>query len=128
MKVGETGNYDDILGLLLESNYREMQENNDRKNGGMSIKDVIGECKLFYFAGQETTANLLAWTMVLLSNHSDWQARARDEVLRVFGNGKPDGDGLNHLTVASLNPMGFDTVSLVVSILFLDVFENCILL
>ena len=104
MKVGEIAT-DDLLGILIQSNHREMRENGERKNIGMSIKDIIEECKLFYFAGQETTSVLLLWTMVLLSKHSNWQVRAREEVLRVFGNKKPDGDGLNHLKIVSINPI-----------------------
>ena len=104
MKVGETAN-DDLLGLLIQSNHREMQEKYEKKNVGMSMEDVIEECKLFYFAGHETTSVLLLWTMVLLSKHSNWQDRAREEVLQVFGNKKPEDDGLSHLKIVSMNPI-----------------------
>lgn len=90
MKGGQP-THDDLLGILLESNQKETQK--------MSIEDVIEECKLFHFAGQETTSNLLVWSMILLSQHQSWQTQARDEVFRVYGHNKPDTDGLSHLKI-----------------------------
>ncbi|KAK9052588.1 hypothetical protein SSX86_029217 [Deinandra increscens subsp. villosa] len=92
---------EDLLGLLLDSNDKEIKQQGNT-NFGLSIDEVIEECKLFYFAGQETTANLLTWTMILLGQHMNWQDRARDEVLKVFGDRKPDIDGLSHLKIINM--------------------------
>ncbi|KAL6536107.1 hypothetical protein OROHE_012951 [Orobanche hederae] len=100
IEAREEANSNDLLGILLESNFREIQQKGN--DFGMSLKEVIEECKLFYIAGQETTSALLVWTMILLSKHPDWQVRARNEVLQFLKSDEPYFQGLNHLKIVTM--------------------------
>uniref|UniRef100_A0A0D3EQY1 non-specific serine/threonine protein kinase n=1 Tax=Oryza barthii TaxID=65489 RepID=A0A0D3EQY1_9ORYZ len=100
MKEGESTK-DDLLGILLESNMRHTEENS-QSSQGLTIKDIMEECKLFYFAGADTTSVLLTWTILLLSMHPEWQDRARKEILGLFGKNKPEYDGLSHLKIVTM--------------------------
>ncbi|XWS69605.1 hypothetical protein CRYUN_Cryun04dG0192900 [Craigia yunnanensis] len=86
----------DFLGLLVNA-YHDLDE---RKR--ISIEDLIDECKTFYFAGQETTNSLLAWTVLLLAIHTDWQEKARREVIEVFGNQNPHPEGIAKLKTITM--------------------------
>ncbi|CAO2818237.1 unnamed protein product [Amaranthus hypochondriacus] len=95
----------DLLGILMDSNLNEIRQTvglNKDQHAGMSLEEVIEECKLFYLAGHETTSTLLTWTLLLLSKHQDWQARAREEVLKTFGSNVPDFEGLSHLKIVTM--------------------------
>lgn len=99
MREGNASN-EDLLGVLMECNIAETKEAGNSKPI-MTMDDIIGELKLFYFAGMDTTAVLLTWTLVVLSIHPEWQDRTREEVLCVFGKDQPDLDGINQLKVVS---------------------------
>jgi len=79
----------DLLGLLLQFT------TGDNQKYRITIEEVIEECKLFYFAGQETTSTLLTWTLVLLSMHPVWQQKAREEALRTCGKNAPDIESIS---------------------------------
>jgi PHYB activation tagged suppressor 1 len=69
----------DLLGLMIKAS------SDGGKVGPITVNDIVEECKTFFFAGKQTTSNLLTWTTVLLAMHPEWQERARQEVLRVCG-------------------------------------------
>ncbi|MCL7037863.1 hypothetical protein MKW94_008528 [Papaver nudicaule] len=69
----------DYLGLLLNAN----KDPDEHKR--ITVQDMVDECKSMYFAGHETTASLLTWTCLLLAVHTDWQDKARKEVIELLG-------------------------------------------
>nr|KYP39883.1 Secologanin synthase [Cajanus cajan] len=93
MKTGELESHD-LLSLLLECK--------GESESSLTVDDVIEECKLLYFAGQETTTNLLTWTMIVLSMHSNWQEKARAEVFQICGKNVPGLETINRLKIVTM--------------------------
>lgn len=99
IKRVSTNKNSDLLCSMLASNTKQVQEQGP--DSGLSLDDLIDDCKAFYLAGQNVTASLFIWTLVALSQHQEWQKKARDEISQVFGNNEPDFEGLSHLKVVS---------------------------
>ena len=92
-EFGSSTGGDDFLELLLKAHH---DANVSRR---ITVQDMVDECKTFYIAGQETTTALLAWTILLLAIHTDWQEKARKEVLNFFGQQNPNPDGITKLKI-----------------------------
>ncbi|RHN51734.1 putative cytochrome P450 [Medicago truncatula] len=83
---------EDLLDLLLNENQV------DGKYGKrLSTKQLVDECKTFFFAGHETTALAISWTLMLLAMHEDWQNQLRDEIREVVGDKEVDINVLSGL-------------------------------
>jgi cytochrome P450 len=57
----------------------------DDAGSGITDQEVSGNVMTMLLAGEDTTANSLAWTIYLLHCHPQCLARARDEVDRIAG-------------------------------------------
>lgn len=88
MKSIKRQTQEDLLGLLLQGN------NNHQDDGKLgktfTTRDLLDECKTFFFAGHETTALAISWTLFLLAMHEDWQIQLRDEIREVVGDKELD--------------------------------------
>lgn len=72
----------DILDMLLGIRYEDTGK-------GMTKKQLLDEVKILITAGHETTANALSWTLYLLAQHPEIEARLLEEIEQVLGNQKP---------------------------------------
>jgi cytochrome P450 len=86
-----TGQYgEDLLSLLLQAVDEESGE-------GLSGVEVRNEVRAMMVAGHETTANLLGWTLHLLSSHREAEEELHAELGEVLGGRNPTFDDLSRL-------------------------------
>lgn len=99
VEIGRSTCYgSDLLGMLLN----EMQRKSEDNGFSLNLQLIMDECKTFFFAGHETTALLLTWTIMLLATNPNWQQKVRDEVNQVCNNGGiPSVEHLSKFTLVS---------------------------
>ncbi len=87
---GRGGERGDLLEMLLAAQ--------DEQTGlGMTDEEVRDEAMTLLLAGHETTANALAWTLSLLAEHPDAEARLHAEVDAALDGRPPAFDDLPRL-------------------------------
>lgn len=81
MKKGERDSFgDDMLGRMLAACHTS-----DGAMEKFGLDAVFNNCKNFFFAGQDTAANLTSFSILMFANRQDWQERARNEISEVLG-------------------------------------------
>lgn len=88
----------DLLGLLLDA------------NNTLTSRELIDQCKTFFFGGQETTALALSWTLLLLAMNPKWQNLLREEIRQVIGDKEVYYDLL-----AGLKKVSYSLITLTIS-------------
>ncbi|EFJ06390.1 hypothetical protein SELMODRAFT_448822 [Selaginella moellendorffii] len=113
----QSGQSHDLLGLMLA----------ECGNSSFDDRAVMEECKTFYFAGHETTAILLTWSIMLLALHPEWQERARAEAQEVCEGATPEADSISKLKL--INMILHETLRLYppVGVMMRSCFEDTIL-
>ncbi len=74
--------HNDLLDMLIASRYEDTGE-------GMTDEQLLDESLIIFLAGHETSANAMAWTWYLLSQHPDAVQKIRDEIKEHLGERKP---------------------------------------
>lgn len=97
VEIGRSSSYgNDLLGILVN----EMEKK--RSDGfNINLQLIMDECKTFFFAGHETTALLLTWTVMLLASNPSWQEKVRAEVTEVCNGETPSIDHLSKFNLVS---------------------------
>ncbi|TKY65631.1 PHYB activation tagged suppressor 1 [Spatholobus suberectus] len=86
-KSSTHGNQKDLLQIILEGAASATTDGGrkgifgPRYNINQLILDI---CKNIYFAGSESTALAIIWTLLLLALHPDWQQRVRSEIMETY--------------------------------------------
>jgi cytochrome P450 len=90
-----TQNENDLLTMLLQVR--------DAETGlGMSDQQVRDEILTLMVAGHETTSNALCWTLMLVAQHPDIEARLREEYSSVLSGRTPQMEDLPQLKLTRM--------------------------
>ncbi|VFQ77593.1 unnamed protein product [Cuscuta campestris] len=88
----------DLLSLLLTENEEMMGKT------ALTSKELVDECKTFFFGGYETITLALTWTLLVLALHPEWQRELKEEIKEVIGDG--DCCEVDATKLAELKKMG----------------------
>ena len=90
------GEKNDLLEMMMDAQLDEMDSTVGHPQR-MTDKQLRDEIVTLLLAGHESTSINLCWTLYLLSQHPEVEARLRSEVKKVLGDRPPTLDSLPQL-------------------------------
>ena len=87
----------DLLHMILKGAQKESEMGRDAMD-----RFIVDNCKNMYLAGYETMAVTGSWTLMLLALYPEWQAKVREEVVRVCGDQLPDAELIRQMKTVSV--------------------------
>lgn len=78
-----------LTSALIQASEEDKATSGKGSVKGLSDEEVYGNMFIFNFAGQDTTANTMAYAIALMAIYPDIQEWAREEVVAVFSQHKP---------------------------------------
>jgi cytochrome P450 len=92
----------------------------DESGSGFTDDDLTGNVMTILVAGEDTTANTIAWLLYFLATHPDVAAKAVAEADAVLGDGPPDFAALDRLDYIEAAAMEAIRLKPVAPLLFLE--------
>jgi len=98
----------------------------DEGDTALTDEEIYGNVLTMLLAGEDTTANTMAWIMHFMIEHPEAQARMRTEAVQVVGNSGmlsqlQDAEGLNYIEAVAHETMRLKPVA---PIIFLESIED----
>ena len=83
MDRGEKGSGSLMTSLVRALDTHQKEDTKTTGTRGLSVDEIFGNIFVINFAGNDTTANTLAFTLILLAANQEVQHWVREEVRRV---------------------------------------------
>jgi cytochrome P450 len=101
--VTGTGRRKDFLDILLVARDEDGRglTDDDEDGRGLTDDEILSEVNTFLFAGHETTASTLSWTLHALATHQNEQDACRAEIREILGG--RDSDDVTWEDLAKMN-------------------------
>jgi hypothetical protein len=118
-KKGKVPYGNDLLGLMLLAFDQNKEKDTNMNKHELSLQALVDECKTFFATGSETVASLLTWTLLLLAEYSEWQDRARIEILELCG---PNINNLDASMISKMKIVSFFKFLFLESYIYIIIF------